>query len=55
MSNIIKILAVASGVTAGVLGATPALAAGTAAGATITNTATLNYQVGGVAQTAINA
>lgn len=30
--------------------ATPALAAGTTAGATITNTATVDYQVGGVAQ-----
>lgn len=55
MTNIIKQLAVAGGVTAGVLGAAPALAAGTAAGSTITNTATVNYQVGGVAQTAINA
>lgn len=55
MTNIIKHLAVAGGVTAGVLGASPALAAGTAAGSTITNTATVNYQVGGVAQTAINA
>lgn len=33
------------------LAATPAAAAGTAAGATITNTVTVNYQVGGVAQT----
>ena len=55
MSKIIRQLAVASGLTAGVLGASPALAAGTAAGSTITNTATLNYQVGGVAQTSINA
>lgn len=31
-------------------GATPALAAGTTAGTTITNTATVDYQVGGVAQ-----
>ncbi len=35
--------------------ATPAFATGTSAGSSITNTATLNYQVGGVAQTAINA
>jgi uncharacterized repeat protein (TIGR01451 family) len=35
--------------------AMPAMAAGTAAGSTITNTATVNYQVGTVAQTAINA
>ena len=35
--------------------ATPALAAPTAAGATITNTVTVNYQVGGVAQSAQTA
>lgn len=55
MTNIYRHLAMASGAMAGVLGATPALAAGTTAGSTITNTATVNYQVGGVAQTAINA
>lgn len=55
MRKIVKQLAVASGATAGVLGATPAMAAGTTAGATITNTVTLNYQVGGVAQTSISA
>jgi uncharacterized repeat protein (TIGR01451 family) len=37
------------------LWAMPAMAAGTAAGSTITNTATVNYQVGTVAQTAIQA
>ncbi len=37
------------------LAATPAFAAGTNAGDTITNTVTVNYQVGGVAQTAIQA
>jgi uncharacterized repeat protein (TIGR01451 family) len=55
MTNIIKQLAAAGGITVGVLGAAPAFAAGTTAGSTITNTATLSYQVGGVAQTAINA
>ncbi|WP_425231036.1 hypothetical protein [Sphingomonas sp.] len=35
--------------------ATPALAAGTQAGTTITNTVTVNYQVGGVAQNAQTA
>jgi uncharacterized repeat protein (TIGR01451 family) len=55
MTNIYRHLVMASGAMAGVLGATPALAAGTTAGSTITNTATVNYQVGGVAQTAINA
>jgi hypothetical protein len=34
---------------------TPAFAAGTTAGSTITNTVTVGYSVGGVAQTAINA
>jgi len=37
------------------LGATPAWADGTRAGTTITNNVTVNYQVGGVAQTAITA
>ena len=37
------------------LAATPAYAAGTAAGSTITNNVTVNFQVGGVAQTAVSA
>jgi len=37
------------------LAATPAYAAGTAAGSTITNTVSVNFQVGGVAQTAVSA
>jgi len=37
------------------LAATPAYAAGTAAGSTITNTVQVNFQVGGVAQTAVSA
>jgi uncharacterized repeat protein (TIGR01451 family) len=37
------------------LGATPAMAAGTQAGNTIQNTATVSYSVGGVAQTNISA
>jgi uncharacterized repeat protein (TIGR01451 family) len=37
-----------------IAGSAPAMAAGTTAGSTITNTATINYQVGGVAQPAIN-
>lgn len=44
-----------AGTAVAILGTTPAFAAGTTAGSTITNTATVNYQVGGVAQTAINA
>jgi uncharacterized repeat protein (TIGR01451 family) len=55
MTNKLKLLASASGVAVAVLGATPAFAAGTASGTSITNTATVNYQVGGVAQTAVNA
>lgn len=37
------------------LAATPAYAAGTTAGSTITNTVQVNFQVGGVAQTAVSA
>ncbi len=45
----------ASALALAVVAATPAWGAGTTAGSNITNTATLNYSVGGVAQTAINA
>lgn len=38
-----------------ILGASPALAAGTQAGTAITNQVTVNYQVGGVSQTATTA
>ncbi len=55
MTSKIKYLIGASGVAVAVLGATPALAVGTASGTSITNTATVNYAVGGVAQAAINA
>lgn len=44
-----SVLAVAAGA------ATPAFAAGTTAGSTITNTVTVNYQVGGVAQNSVTA
>ncbi len=37
-----------------IVGSAPAFAAGTTAGSTITNTATINYQVGGVSQPSIN-
>jgi uncharacterized repeat protein (TIGR01451 family) len=37
------------------LAAIPAYSAGTAAGTTISNQATINYQVGGVSQTAVNS
>jgi uncharacterized repeat protein (TIGR01451 family) len=43
----------ASALAVAALGASPAFAAGTAAGTTVTNTVTLNYSVGSVPQTAI--
>ncbi len=52
MTNNIKLLATSSCLALAILGASPALAAGTTAGSTITNTVTVNFQVGGVAQTA---
>ena len=51
----IKRLAGASALVIAVLGASSAMAAGTTAGSTITNVATVNYQVGAVAQTAVQA
>lgn len=36
------------------VGSVPAIAAGTAAGTSITNTATINYQVGGIAQSPVS-
>lgn len=55
MTSKIKYLIGASGVAVGMLGVSPAFAAGTASGTSITNTATVNYSVGGVAQTAVTA
>lgn len=48
-------LAAASGMGIVLLGSNAAHAAGTTVGATITNTVTVNYQVGGVSQSVINA
>jgi uncharacterized repeat protein (TIGR01451 family) len=48
-----RLLASASALAVVALGASPAFAAGTTAGTTVTNTVTLNYSVGGVGQTAI--
>lgn len=45
----------ASAVALAVLSASPALASGTASGTTITNTVSVNYQVGGISQTAASA
>lgn len=55
MTNKLKLCLLAGGVSVAALGVTPAFAAGTTAGSTITNTATVNYTVGGVAQTAVTA
>ncbi len=55
MNRTVKLLATASAVAISALGAVPAFAAGTTAGSTITNNVTVNYSVGGVAQTAIPA
>ncbi len=55
MSNRIRLLASASGAGFLLFQAAPALAAGTASGTTISNTASVNYTVGGVAQTAVNS
>lgn len=46
-----RMLCAVSTLALAAFGATPALADGTEAGTSITNTATVNYQVGGVAQT----
>ncbi len=55
MKNTSKKLSTASVIALAVLGANSAHAAGTTAGSTITNTVTVNYQVGGVSQTAVSA
>lgn len=55
MTNTLKRIAMASGVSVLALGATPALATGTTAGQVVTNVATINYQVGGVNQNAVTA
>lgn len=55
MTNKIKYFAATSGIAIAALAASPAFAAGTTAGSFIDNTATVNYQVGGVSQTAVNS
>jgi len=55
MNRISKFLGSAGVLALSSLIAQPALAAGTASGTVITNTVTVNYQVGGVAQTATSA
>ncbi len=55
MSKLLKNIALGVGSTLAALAASPAFAGGTLAGSGITNTATVNFQVGGVAQTAVTA
>jgi hypothetical protein len=53
--KITRLLASASVMTAAAFGAAPAFAAGTTAGSSINNTASVAYSVGGVAQTAVTS
>lgn len=55
MKHASKLLGAAGVFTLAMLGANPAHAEGTAAGSTITNNVTVNYQVGGFSQTAETA
>ena len=55
MNRASKYLLSVGGAALSIVAAQPALAAGTASGTVITNTVTVNYQVGGVAQTATTA
>jgi uncharacterized repeat protein (TIGR01451 family) len=54
MTRTNRLLASAGGAALALLIANPAHAAGTTAGSTITNTVTVNFQVSGVAQTAVS-
>src|SRR3954464_5231501 len=55
MTRTQRMLASASVLAAASFTASPAFRAGTTSGTTITNNVTLNYKVGGVDQTAVNA
>lgn len=55
MKNTTRFLSSAGVIALSAMAAQPALAAGTASGTVITNTVTVDYQVGGVAQTAASA
>jgi hypothetical protein len=55
MTKTLKRIAMATGVSVVALGATPAFATGTTAGTAITNTARIDYQVGGVQQNNLTA
>jgi len=55
MTYKLKLLAAGSGLAMAALGASPAFASGTTAGTVISNTAKVDYTVGGVAQTQLSA
>ena len=55
MTNKIKLLGVSSCIAITALSTAPALAAGTTAGSTISNTATVGYSVGGTPQTSVSS
>lgn len=55
MTNHVRLLASASALAVVALGATPALAAGTASGTTITNNVSVDFKVGGISQTTSTA
>lgn len=55
MNKSVRLLGGAGAIALVALGASPALASGTLAGSSITNTVTVNYQVGGIAQTSTSA
>lgn len=55
MTKMLKIIGTTSVLAIAMVAANPALAAGTTSGSTITNTATVDYQVGSVAQPQISA
>jgi uncharacterized repeat protein (TIGR01451 family) len=55
MNHSMRLLASASGLAAAALAVSPASAAGTASGTTVTNTVSLDYKVGGVDQNQIQA
>jgi uncharacterized repeat protein (TIGR01451 family) len=55
MTRTVRLLASASVLAVSAIAVTPAFAAGTTAGTTITNNVTLDYKVGGVDQTSVTA
>ena len=55
MTKMVRLLATTSALGLAALAATPAFAAGTTAGSSIVNNVSVNYTVGGVAQTQVNA